>query len=402
MEQRRRSIIVIVLGGLAALGPFSVDMYLPGFPAIARDLGTDVAHVGLTLTSYFIGFSLGQLVFGPILDRFGRKGPLTAGLIVYVAAAIGCALAPSIHYLIGLRVLLALGSCVGMVGSSTVIRDLFSGREVARALSMMMTIFGVAPIIAPSVGGIVVATLGWRAIFVVLGTLALVMLVAVRSTLPETRGADAGVSLRPKKVALSYFQVLEEPQFVLFVLTSAVGAGGMFAYISGSPFIFINILGFSAAQFGWIFGANGLAMVLGNQVNRFLLKKHEPVHVLIGATLGQAVLGLLLLTGTVTGIIPKIGFCALVFLFMFCSGFIGSNSGAMALMPFSRNIGAASALLGGIMMGSGAMVSALVSYLDNGTAIPMVLAMSLCSAVGLLLSVSGSLLLKKGRLGIAG
>ncbi len=291
-----------------------------------------------------------------------------------------------------------MGCCVGMVGSSTVIRDLFTGREVARALSMMMTIFGVAPIIAPSVGGIVVATLGWRAIFAVLATIALFMLIAVKSALPETRGPDASVSLKPKNVAVGYFQVLREPRFVVFVLASAIAAGGLFAYISGSPFVFINLLGFSPAQFGWIFGANGVAIVLGNQVNRALLKRYESVPILITATTSQAIVGMLLLTGTVAGALPKIIFLGLIFLFMFCSGFIGSNAGATAIMPFSRNIGTASALLGSILMISGALSSALVSYLDNGTAVPMVLVMGLCAAAGLTFSIAGGLLLRKQRL----
>jgi DHA1 family bicyclomycin/chloramphenicol resistance-like MFS transporter len=173
MDRKHQNTILVVLGALSAIAPFSVDMYLPGFPAIARDLRTDVAHVGFTLTSYFIGLSMGQLVFGPVLDRYGRKKPLMVGLLVYIIAAVGCTFSPSIYYLIGLRLFLAMGCCVGMVGGSSVIRDLFSGREVARALSMMMTIFGVAPIIAPTIGGLIVTTLGWRFIFGILAVISL-------------------------------------------------------------------------------------------------------------------------------------------------------------------------------------------------------------------------------------
>ena len=154
-----------VLGALSALGPFSIDMYLPGFPAIARDLKTDAAHVGFTLTSYFIGISIGQLAYGPMLDRYGRKGPMIVGLVVFIAAAVGCTFSQSIHALVVLRFFLALGCCVGIAGTSSVIRDRFVGNEGARAMSTMMMVSGVAPITAPTVGGLVVALMGWRYVF---------------------------------------------------------------------------------------------------------------------------------------------------------------------------------------------------------------------------------------------
>lgn len=391
MDQRSRSLIVVIVGALAAIGPFSVDMYLPGFPAIARDLKTDVATVEYTLTSYFIGFSLGQLMLGPILDRYGRKRPLMAGLVVYIAAAIGCVFSPTIHALIALRLALAMGCCVGMVGSSTVVRDLFTGREVARALSMMMTIFGVAPVIAPSIGGLVVATLGWRAIFAVLGAIALLVLIAVKAALPETREPDAAVSLKPTRVALNYLQVFKERTFVIYVLASALGSGGLFAYIAGSPFVYMSLFGFSAAQYAWIFGGNGLAIIIGAQVNRAVLKKWDSARILLAVGTIQSTIGMLLFVGTLLGLLPTVVFLLLVFLFLFCSGFIGSNAGALAILPFSRNVGSASALMGSMLMVSAAVASWLVGYLDNGTAVPMTLVMALCSLASLMFSVRGKL-----------
>ena len=396
MDQRSRSLIVLIVGALAAIGPFSVDMYLPGFPAIARDLKTDVATVEYTLTSYFIGFSLGQLMLGPILDRYGRKRPLMAGLFVYIAAAIGCVFSPTIHALIALRFALAMGCCVGMVGSSTVVRDLFTGREVARALSMMMTIFGVAPVIAPSIGGLVVATLGWRAIFAVLGAIALLVLIAVKAALPETREPDAAVSLKPTRVALNYLQVFKERTFVIYVLASGLGSGGLFAYITGSPFVYMTLFGFSAAQYAWIFGGNGLAIVIGAQVNRAVLKKWDSARILLAVGTVQSTIGMLLFVGTLLGLLPTAVFLLLVFLFLFCSGFIGSNAGALAILPFSRNVGSASALMGSMLMGSAALSSWLVGYLDNGTAVPMTLVMALCALASLMFSVRGKLAPARG------
>ena len=214
IEKKPHGLIMFVLGALAAIGPFTPDMYLPGFPSIARTLHTDIPHVGFSLTSYFLGFFAGQLAFGPVLDRYGRKKPIVLSLILYILAALGCALAASIHQLIGLRMLLAVGGCVGMVGSRAVVRDLFSGSEIARSLSLLMMIYGVAPIIAPTMGGIVVTLLGWRFIFVSLALIALFVLVAVQCVLGETRGKDFSVSLRPASIVQEYVTVLKSREFV--------------------------------------------------------------------------------------------------------------------------------------------------------------------------------------------
>jgi DHA1 family bicyclomycin/chloramphenicol resistance-like MFS transporter len=389
MDRKQQNKILIVLGALSAIAPFSVDMYLPGFPAIARDLVTDVSNVGLTLTSYFIGLSMGQLMFGPVIDRFGRKKPLMVGLLVYILAAVGCAFSPSIYYLIGLRLFLAMGCCVGMVGGSSVIRDLFSGREVARALSLMMTIFGVAPIIAPTIGGLIVATLGWRFIFGVLAMIGAFVLMAVKEVLPETKEADPSISLQPKNVMLGYFKVFRERQFVIYILAGAAGSGGLFSYITGSPFVYIDLLGFTATQFGWMFGVNALAVVVGNQINRVLLRKHDSARILPAVTALQSAIGILLLTGSLLGFLTKMAFVGIMVIFLFCFGFINPNSAALALQPFSRNVGSASAIMGSTIMISGALASGLVSYFHNGTAVPMTLMMAFYPSAGFILMTIG-------------
>jgi DHA1 family bicyclomycin/chloramphenicol resistance-like MFS transporter len=389
MDRKQQNTVLVVLGALSAIAPFSVDMYLPGFPAIARDLRTDVAHVGLTLTSYFIGLSMGQLVFGPVIDRYGRKKPLMVGLFVYILAAVGCTFSPSIYYLIGLRLFLAMGCCVGMVGGSSVIRDLFSGREVARALSMMMTIFGVAPIIAPTIGGLIVTTLGWRFIFGVLAVIGAFVLVAIKQVIPETKGSDPSISLRPKNVMLGYLEVFKERQFVIYVLAGAAGSGGLFSYIAGSPFVYIDLFGFTATQFGWIFGVNALAIVVGNQVNRLLLRKYDSAQILPVVTALQSAAGILLLIGSIMGFLPKIAFLCLMVLFLFCFGLINPNSAALVLQPFSKNVGSASAMMGSTLMISGALATGLVSYFHNGTAVPMTLMTAICPSVGFILMTIG-------------
>lgn len=391
LTAKQHKMLVLVLGALSAVGPFSVDMYLPGFPAIASDFGTDTAHVTLSLTSYFIGISLGQLAYGPVMDRYGRRKPLLLGLLIYVVSATGCALAPSVEILVALRFFLALGACVGMTGSRAIVRDLFSGSEIARMLSMLMMVFGVAPIIAPTIGGLVVAGFGWRYIFVVLASIAILVFAAVRRFLPESKGPDPSVSLRPKNVVLEYAAVFKNRDFLVYTFSSAAAFGGFFSYISDSPFVYMELLGFSAAQFGWIYGANALGFIGASQFNRLLLGRYGSGKLLNIAVTIKLALAALLLTGTIAGFLGPIGMITVIFCYLFCLGFVGPNAMALTLQPFTRNAGIAAALMGSLQMIAGASASALVSYLYTGTAVPMVAMMFGCTVVSLMILILGEL-----------
>ena len=386
MRARHNRIAIIVLGALSALGPFSTDMYLPGFPAMARDLATDAAHVGLTLTSFFIGITVGQLLYGPVLDRYGRKKPLLFGLSVYIGAALGCALAPSIHVLICLRLFLALGGCAGMVGSRSVVRDLFSGGDIARALSMLMMIFGIAPIIAPTVGGLVLAALGWRAIFCTLAAIAAFTLLAVKFFLPESKAEDPSISLRPIPVLGEYRKVLGKRLFAVPAVAVGVASGGLFAYLAGAPFVLIDLFGFTPTQCGWIFGVNAFAMVMGSQINRLWLRRQESATVLLSIAIAQSAGAVFLVVGGLMEFLSPFATVGLMFSYMFCFGFILPNATGLALEPFSRNAGSASALIGSLQMAAGAVTSALVSAFHSGTAVPMASVMAACSGVTLLMA----------------
>lgn len=397
LTPKQHNMLVLVLGALSAVGPFSVDMYLPGFPAIASDFKTDAAHVTLSLTSYFVGISLGQLAYGPIMDRYGRRRPLLLGLLIYIVAAVGCAFSPSVEILVGLRFFLALGGCVGMTGSRAVVRDLFSGSEIARMLSMLMMVFGVAPIIAPTIGGFVVTGLGWRYIFVVLASIAALVFIAVRRFLPESKGPDKSVSLRPKSVVLEYTSVFKNEDFLIYTFASAAAFGGFFSYISDSPFVYMRLLGFSETQFGWIYGANALGFIGASQFNRVLLKRHGSTKVLNAAVVAKLFLALLLLLGTASGLVGRWGVVGFVFCYLFCIGFVGPNAMALTLQPFTRNAGIAAALMGSLQMIAGASASALVSCFHNGTALPMVSMMFGCTVLSLIVLVLGPMLKKHGR-----
>lgn len=387
--QRRRKLILI-LGSIAAIGPLSIDMYLPGFSAIAADLNTTVSRVSLSLTTYFVGISIGQIIYGPLLDRFGRKPPLLIGFTLYFLAAIGCALATDIVSFILLRFLLALGGCVGMVASRAIIRDHFENDEIARAFSSLILVMGAAPIIAPTIGGQLVAGPGWRSIFWFLTAYSFALVLLVRFALPESRGRQNSVSLKPREIARNYWSVMRNRTFLIYGTAGTIGLASMFTYIAGSPLVIMEILGFDETSYGWLFGLNALGFISGSQINKqWLRKRHsEQVSLIMsGLTLLSA---LLLLISLLMGIPSVWFFLACLFLFTSSLGFVNPNLQAIALGPFRENAGVASALVGSIRMTGGAIASALVGILANGTAYPMVLLMLGCA-----LSVSGILLYQR-------
>lgn len=250
MTRREHFFIILILGALATISPFSIDMYLPGFPAIARDLKTSIDQVQLSLTSYFIGIAVGQLMYGPLLDRFGRKMPLYIGLIIYVIASIGCALTHSVHALIAMRFLQALGGCVGMVAAQTLVRDLFPVKKTAQAFSMITLVIAVSPMIAPTVGGYVTAAFGWHWIFIILSGITTMMIVAVYFFLPKGKSPDPTISLMPKAVLGNFRIVIRHPQFLIYTLAGGLATAAPFAYIAGSPDVFMNIYKVSEQQYG--------------------------------------------------------------------------------------------------------------------------------------------------------
>ncbi|HEV7349809.1 multidrug effflux MFS transporter [Telluribacter sp.] len=381
MSKKELNKVILLLGVLSALGPFSIDMYLPGFPAIAKDLNVSIADVGLSLTSYFIGISVGQLLYGPIIDRYGRKKPLLFGLALYTVAAIVCALAPTIHWLVALRVLLALGGCAGMVAGRAIVRDLFPPADIAKVFSTLMLIMGVAPLIAPTMGGLVVATIGWRYIFGFLALISALMLGAVLLYLPESRQPDKSVTLRPSAVLHDYWVVLKEPAFLFYGLAGGFALGGLFAYVAGSPFIYMDLFHFTNTQYGWLFSFNAAGYIAGSQVNRFVLRRSNSAQIASTSSLCLAGLGVVMAAGVAANALPMAGILVLIFLYLFALGFLTPNTSALTLEPFTKHIGSASAFMGFLQLLFGAIASAVVSFLHNGTALPMTGIMAVCALV---------------------
>jgi MFS transporter, DHA1 family, multidrug resistance protein len=379
MKGKSKFFLIVILGLLSAIGPFSIDMYLPGFPAIANDLHTTIAHIQLSLSSFFVGISLGQLLYGPLLDRFGRKRPMYVGLTAYLIASIGCMFATNADSLIVLRLLQALGGCAGMVASRAMVRDLFAVEESAKVFSLLMLVVGVSPIIAPTLGGYISASLGWKYIFVVLAAMDAFILAAVYFSLPETRKGDPSLSLKPKNILGGFFNVLKEPQFYTYALTGSIASSGLYAYISGSPYVFMELYKVSEKQYGWIFAIIALGLIGSSQLNTVLLRTYKSEKIIRVALFFQSLTGLTLLIGSYFGFLEVFSTIFLIFLFLCCQGFTFPNTSALSLAPFSKNAGSASALLGGIQMGIGAVSSAAVSILSNHTAIPMAGVMAVCA-----------------------
>ena len=388
--QRHRLFILITLGLLSAIGPFSIDMYLPGFDAIADSLDTTVSHIQLSLTSFFIGIASGQIIYGPLLDRFGRKIPLIVGLVIYIAASISCMLTNSADYLIAYRFVQALGSCGGMVASRAMVRDFYGPRESAKIFSLLMLVIGISPIVAPTVGSFVISRWDWHGIFLVLAIITTCILLAVIFFLPESRGSNPAISLMPRPIAQSYWQVFKTRQFFTYAFAGGLASSGLYAYLAGSPYIMITLYGLSEKQYGLVFALIASALITASQLNRYLLNRYSSEKVAKVALMVQSSLGLLLAILCVAGTINLLVMIALIFLFLGSQGFVFPNTSALALAPFSRLAGSASALLGGLQMACGALSSGLVSYFHNETTVPMAATMAGCACLSLFILLAGS------------
>jgi len=382
MSNKRRTNkfhLITILGLLTAIGPFSIDMYLPAFPDIAKGLHTTVADVTLSLSSFFIGISFGQLLYGPLLERFGRKKPLYAGLCIYLIASVGCALAASVNALIVLRLLQALGGCVGMVAARAMVRDLFEVKENAKVFSMLMLVVAVSPIIAPTLGGYVTSLLGWRYVFVMLIIVDIIIIISAYFLLPESRKPNPNFSLRPGPILNNFSGVIRHPQFYTYALTAAVSAAGLYAYIGGSPHVFMEIFHVSEKQYGWIFALIAMGLIGASQVNSLLLRNYTSDQLIRVALFCQSVVGITTVCLTLFGLTDLFVTIFLIFVFLCTQGFVFPNASALSLAAFGHTAGSASALLGAIQMTIGACTSALVSILQNHTALPMTGVMACCA-----------------------
>lgn len=376
--------LILVLGILAAIGPLSIDMYLPSFPEIARTLGVSVASVQLSLSSYLAGLAAGQLFYGPLADRFGRRRPLLAGLGLYLAGSVLCALAPSLEVLVTARFVQALGGCAGMVISRAIVRDLFDPQASARLFSSLMLVMGAAPILAPLLGGQLLLVFGWRSVFVTLTLAAAAIIAVIFVGLPESLTAESRSRERPRQLARTLLTVLRDRAFLRATFAGAGMQSAMFAYIAGSPFVFIELFGVPEQQYGFLFGANALGLIGASQLNRFLVPRFGMQRLLSASIAISAASYVVLFVAAVNGAGLAVLLPAMFF-GIACVGIAMPNATAVAMAPFPAQAGMASALLGTLQTACGAFASAATSALADGTARPMAGVMLACALMSLVL-----------------
>ncbi|HET7117783.1 MAG TPA: multidrug effflux MFS transporter [Hanamia sp.] len=379
MKGRERFYTIFTLGLLSAMGAFSIDMYLPGFPEIAKDLHTTIAHITLSITSFFIGISIGQMIYGPLLDKYGRKKPLYIGLIVYLLTSIACAYAPTANALIAIRFLQALGSCAGMVASRALVRDIFPVEENAKIFSLLMLVLALSPIVAPTLGGYMSSMFGWQSIFFVLASIAAVTLLLVYFKLPTGRKPETSLSLLPRPIINGFLEVSKVPQFYTYAFAGAIASSGLYAYVAGSPFVFMELYHVSDKHYGWIFAFIAMGLITASQVNTLLLRKYSSEQIIRATLFCQCLAGIALVLGTWFHLLGLFSTIFLIWVFLSTQGFAFPNSSALCLAPFTKNAGTASALMGAIQLGIGAISTAMVSIFANNTAMPMAAVMCVCA-----------------------
>lgn len=372
--------MVLILGALSAFGPLAIDFYLPAFPAMAQAFANDEKHVQATLAAYFLGLSIGQLAYGPVADRFGRRKPLMFGVTLFTLASLACAYAPNLDTLVVARFIQALGGCAGMVLSRAIVSDKCDPVASAKVFSQLMLVMGLAPILAPMLGGVLVNLAGWQSIFLALSLFSAGCLLAVSLGLPES--LPEHIPRQPLSGALrQYLRLLADRVFLGHALTGGIAIAGMFAYIAGSPFVFIKLYGVPAEHYGWLFGINAAGFILVAQVNARLLAKRGPAFLLGRAVWLYLVAGLVLLG--VAALRPAQLWPLLVPLFICIAslGCIIPNASACAMSGQGARAGSASALMGCVQFSVAAGAAALVGLLHDGSAVPMAIVISLCGAL---------------------
>lgn len=373
--------LALILGALTAMGPLAIDMYLPALPTLAREFGTEPGVVQVSLAVYFAGLSIGQAFYGPMSDRVGRKPVLYVGLVVFLVASLGCAWTTRIETLVALRFLQALGGCAPLVVPRAVVRDHFDQQGSVRMLSVLMLVMGLAPILAPLIGGQLLIVFGWRAVFWVLAAYATVWLVLVALFLPESLPADRRQRQPIGEVLTTYAQLLRDRTYMGRVVSGGLLFAGLLAYVSGSPFVFIELFGVAPERFGLFFGANALGIVAASQINRWLAPRVDARRV-VSVTLSVAmVAGLLVVVDASTGFGGFAGILVPLFFFIACHGFVLPNTTALAMSPHGRVAGSASALLGTLHFMLAAAAGSLVGAAANGTAVPMAAVIAGCGSL---------------------
>ncbi|CAA9387929.1 MAG: Multidrug resistance transporter, Bcr/CflA family [uncultured Nocardioidaceae bacterium] len=363
--------VVLLLGSLIALGPLSIDLYLPALPELTDDLSASPSSVQLTLTGVLVGLALGQLVLGPLSDIYGRRRPLLAGIAVNVVASLLCAVAPTILVLDVLRVLQGVGAAAASVVAMAVVRDLFSGRAAAAVISRLVMVMALAPVLAPSLGSAVLAFGTWRTVFLVLAGLGILIgllaAVGLKETLPSERRSAPGL----RSTLTSYGVLLRDPTLLGFMMVASLTMAAVFAYVSGASFVMQDGFGLDERTFGLLFGVGAVGLIAASQVNVSLLRRFTPGAILSAALTVAALAGAVLLLNAVTGAGGLAGILVPIWVILAMVALCGPNATALALAEHGHHAGAAAALLGAAQFTVGAAIAPLTGLGEAGSAVPM-------------------------------
>lgn len=359
--------LVLVLGFLIAIGPLTIDMYLPALPTITADLLTTASAVQLTLTGTLAGLALGQLVVGPLSDAVGRRTPLLVGVAVHILASVLCAIAPNIAVLGALRVLQGLGCAATAVVAMAIVRDLFTGLPAAKLLSRLMLVMGAAPILAPTLGSFTLSWTSWRGVFVVLALFGVAIITVTAIGLPETLPRENRRNGGVVGTLRDYVGLFRDRAYIGLILVAGLAMAAMFAYVSGSSFVFQEVYGLSQQQFGYVFGAGAVGLITATQLNARLLNRFAPGRILLTALAAGGFFGLVLLICAMTGFGGMFGILVPLWLVLAATGLAMPNAPALALSRHGESAGTAAALLGAVQFGVGAVAAPLVGILGGGS-----------------------------------
>jgi DHA1 family bicyclomycin/chloramphenicol resistance-like MFS transporter len=384
-----RRLIICILGALATVTPFAIDLYLPAFSQIAEELNTITSRVSLSISSYFIGMAIGQMLYGPLLDRFGRKKPLYAGLSVFIIASICCTQSGSVESLVIFRFIQALGGSAAWVGASAMVRDFFPVDESARMFSMLILIIGLSPLLAPTIGGFISTALGWQAVFYVLAGLGTVILFVTMFFLPEGHTPDPTVSLTPGPIVRTFLSILKHPQFYTYTFAGAFSFATLFIYVAGSPVIFLQIFKITPKVYGGVFALLSVGFIGASQLNIFLTKKYSSQKLFKGALTGQVISSLIFVAGTFSGSFGLYETIAMFFITLAFMGICNPNASALALAPFTKNVGSAAALLGFTQIGIAALASSGVGLFNTQDIRPIVALIAVTCILGFVILLVG-------------
>lgn len=376
--------LVILLGAITAMGPLAIDMYLPTLPSIGADLGASPSATQATVAAFLAGMAIGQMFYGPWADRVGRRPPILIGMLIFTLASAACAMAPSIEFLLAGRFVQALGACAGGVVARAIVRDLFDHTETARMLSLMMLIMGLAPILAPILGSVLLVFGGWSSNFWFQALFGCVIGVTALMRLKESRSESAALQAASENPFQSYRALIGQRRLMGYILAGALNGATLFTYISSSPELMMGTYGLSATVFPWVFGLNAVAVIGSSQVNRWLLRRMTPDEVLAKASLVSVGFAVLLVIAAVTGFGERWSVLPLLFMLLASYGFMQGNTVAGALSVDPLRAGSTSALAGAASFAVGALAAGFAASFHDGTARPMALVM--------LVSLAGSAL----------